>query len=114
MEMDAIPPPRRPEGGLPPAARTGRAVVVVCQGPSCSERGGTRLLAVLRARAAEIPGPVAPVICAAACLDSCATGPNALVAGEQDLCTGVLGEAALRLADAVAGPRPAAHDATRP
>ncbi len=72
--------------GQPPE----RGVVFICQGPSCSERGGEALLRQGRLTMAPSGPDRSFQLCGCTCLDSCATGPNVLVTSESGLQTGVL------------------------
>jgi len=81
-------PARPPREG--PTAAAVRQVLFICQGPSCGERGGERLLQELRERQSGAPWRSSLQICATSCLDSCPTGPNVLLAGEAGLLTGQL------------------------
>ncbi len=59
-----------------------RAIVFVCHGPSCSERGSPALCKRLRERLNESSARRAVRVCETSCLDHCATGPNALLSHE--------------------------------
>ena len=78
-----LPPMQRVRGGHENAPR--RALVLVCQGPSCSERGSPELFA----RLSEVPGAARLLLCKTSCLDHCATGPNVVVTDELRIQTGV-------------------------
>jgi NADH:ubiquinone oxidoreductase subunit E len=83
---------------LPPLTRVGaasessarRLLLLVCHGPSCSERGGPELLARLEAQAGDAPVR----LCRTTCLDHCATGPNVVLCDTQLIQTGMLPERA--------------------
>ena len=67
-----------------------RTLVLVCHGPSCSERGSPETCRLLREAVAAGPARRSVRVSETGCLDSCATGPNVLVASEGGVQTGVM------------------------
>lgn len=95
-----------------PAEQPEPVFLFVCQGPGCGERGGQALLERMRRHLASSPARHHVRVCAASCMDSCATGPNILRAGG-DVHTGCRPEEALLLLgreDARCAPPPCAPD----
>jgi NADH:ubiquinone oxidoreductase subunit E len=88
-----------------------RTLVLVCHGPSCSERGGTVSCQRLREALASSPARRSMRVVETGCLDNCATGPNVLLSHESQIRTGVLPAEVEALVDLLAGgttatPRP--------
>src|SRR5262249_31780823 len=77
------------EGAAPVEPRT---LVLGCHGPSCSERGSAETCRQLREAIAGSGARRVVRVSETGCLDSCATGPNVLVANEGAVQTGVKGE----------------------
>lgn len=86
-------------GDDPLAART---LVLVCHGPSCTERGSPETLVRLREGLAASPARRHVQVCTTTCLDNCATGPNVLVSREGAINTGVQADRCGDLVDALA------------
>jgi NADH:ubiquinone oxidoreductase subunit E len=76
------------DGAAPPDAP--RTLVLVCHGPSCSERGSVETCRLLREAIAGSAARRSVRVSETGCLDSCATGPNVLVASEGAVQTGIL------------------------
>jgi NADH:ubiquinone oxidoreductase subunit E len=67
-----------------------RTLVLVCHGPSCSERGSAESCRLLREAIASGSSRRSVRVSETGCLDSCATGPNVLVTSEGAVQTGVM------------------------
>jgi (2Fe-2S) ferredoxin len=80
--------------------------VLVCHGPSCSERGSPETCRLLREAIAAGPARRAVRVSETGCLDSCATGPNVLVASEGAVQTGVKGASVAALVAMLTGAAP--------
>lgn len=78
-----LPPMQRVAGGH--EAVTRRGLVMVCHGPSCTERGSVELFERLGA----LPDASRLLLCKTTCLDHCATGPNIVITDEERIQTGV-------------------------
>jgi len=96
---------------VPEDPLSARALVLVCHGPSCTERGSPETLARLRAGLAHSPARRHVQVCTTTCLDNCATGPNVLVTREGAITTGMLPSACDQLVSAIAATvvRPACY-----
>ena len=80
------------------------AYLFLCQGPSCSERGGAELLVAVKARLARDPSLRHLAAAGCTCLGSCATGPNGVAVDAEGVATGLTSvEAALDAAGRESG-----------
>ena len=84
-----------------------RTLVLVCHGPSCSERGSPETCRLLREAIAGGAARRAIRVSETGCLDSCATGPNVLVASEGSVQTGVVAASVGQLLALLTGTAPA-------
>jgi (2Fe-2S) ferredoxin len=80
-----------------------RTLVLVCHGPSCSERGSPETCRLLKEAVANGPARRSVRVSETGCLDSCATGPNVLVASEGAVQTGVKGASVAALVAMLTG-----------
>jgi NADH:ubiquinone oxidoreductase subunit E len=88
-----------PEGGP-------RLLILMCHGPSCSERGSPMACARLREALAASPLRRRVRVSETNCLDRCATGPNVVLADDGRVLTGVLPDEVERLLDFAVGDAP--------
>lgn len=80
-----------------------RTLLLVCHGPSCSERGSPESCRRLREAIAASPARRSLRVVETHCLDNCATGPNVLLTRESQIRSGVLPGEVEALVELLAG-----------